>query len=415
MGGSHGPAGMRRAGRGIRRRGCPPPARAGGAAGWTQGFYERHDAGARLAAEARRRFLAATVERGEAGMDLAEAALAVAAEDDALVTGSVVPLPVEAYLQRLEKMVDELASKRLAHLDAAAAAPRDVLDVVDAYLFGEKRFRVPVSGRSKLERGLVIVNPGCYEDAAHAYLHQVLQRRVGCPAAIAIVYGQVLKKLLERGVVDFAVRMDCSDPDARPAPVVLEGLGRAALVRDGVATNTVTSEVLREVLRLLKRAYWPFAWDTRGRDAGTGGGFMAAAAALTTRRAAATAGEEAIARTAKHRLSRGIWTSTGAGDLVRAKAAVERLALLCGATDPVEYRDAAVILCHCGEPDVAKVLLDEYVESPHFARSAEPEREQVRDLLAVLPPDAGAADGRAAGELLAGVRAQERTGLDIPW
>ena len=216
-------------------------------------------------------------------------------------------------------------------------------------------------------------------------------------------------------MVDFAVRMDCSDPDARPAPVVLEGLGRAALVRDGVATNTVTSEVLREVLRLLKRAYWPFAWDTRGRDAGTGGGFMAAAAALTTRRAAATAGEEAIARTAKHRLSRGIWTSTGAGDLVRAKAAVERLALLCGATDPVEYRDAAVILCHCGEPDVAKVLLDEYVESPHFARSAEPEREQVRDLLAVLPPDAGTADGRAAGELLAGVRAQERTGLDIPW
>ena len=147
--------------------------RAGGAAGWTRGFYERHDEGARLAGEARRRFLAATVERGEAGMDLAEAALAVAAEDDALVTGSVVPLPVEAYLQRLEKMVDELASKRLAHLDAAAAAPRDVLDVVDAYLFGEKRFRVPVSGRSKLERGLVIVNPGCYEDAAHAYLHQV--------------------------------------------------------------------------------------------------------------------------------------------------------------------------------------------------------------------------------------------------
>ena len=44
----------------------------------------------------------------------------------------------------------------------------------------------------KLERGLVIVNPGGYEDAAHAYLHQVLQRWVGCPAAIAIVYGQVL-------------------------------------------------------------------------------------------------------------------------------------------------------------------------------------------------------------------------------
>ena len=44
----------------------------------------------------------------------------------------------------------------------------------------------------KLERGLVIVNPGGYEDATHAYLHQVLQRWVGCPAAIAIVYGQVL-------------------------------------------------------------------------------------------------------------------------------------------------------------------------------------------------------------------------------
>ncbi len=37
---------------------------------------------------------------------------------------------------------------------------------------------------------------------------------------------------------------------------------------------------------------------------------------------------QAISRVAEHRLARGIWTSPGAGDLRRALAAAQRLAIL---------------------------------------------------------------------------------------
>lgn len=45
---------------------------------------------------------------------------------------------------------------------------------------------------------------------------------------------------------------------------------------------------------------------------------------------------DAIARTAKHRLDRGIFTTTGAGDLRRAVITCERLVMLCGDTHPQE-------------------------------------------------------------------------------
>ena len=43
---------------------------------------------------------------------------------------------------------------------------------------------------------------------------------------------------------------------------------------------------------------------------------------------AMTASLQAISRSAKHRLDRGIHTSSGAGDLRRARAAAERLCIL---------------------------------------------------------------------------------------
>jgi hypothetical protein len=68
---------------------------------------------------------------------------------------------------------------------------------------------------------------------------------------------------------------------------------------------------------------------------------------------------EAIARTARHRLERGIWTSPGAGDIRRAIAACERLVLL--RPERPEYRrDLAVLLCHIGKLVEAKVELQEY-------------------------------------------------------
>lgn len=60
-------------------------------------------------------------------------------------------------------------------------------------------------------------NAGVWEDARHAYLHEVMVRRVGCAAALAVVFADVMQRLLAAGAVDFAVRVDCSDLAALPS------------------------------------------------------------------------------------------------------------------------------------------------------------------------------------------------------
>ena len=55
---------------------------------------------------------------------------------------------------------------------------------------------------------------------------------------------------------------------------------------DGSLLNTCTSDAIIQILRFLKRAFWPFAWDSSqglaadSRGLGTGGGFAAAAKAM---------------------------------------------------------------------------------------------------------------------------------------
>ena len=61
---------------------------------------------------------------------------------------------------------------------------------------------------------------GVYEDARHAYLHEVLIRRVGCPAALAVIYGDTMRRLLTVGVLKFGVRVECSNLDVLPTAEV---------------------------------------------------------------------------------------------------------------------------------------------------------------------------------------------------
>lgn len=67
-------------------------------------------------------------------LDLARAALEIAAEDDALVSHSVVPLPVDSYISRLDLMAAEVANH---HLPARLAdrTPRIVFDALNKYLY----------------------------------------------------------------------------------------------------------------------------------------------------------------------------------------------------------------------------------------------------------------------------------------
>jgi hypothetical protein len=70
------------------------------------------------------------------GADLARTALCIAAEDDSLVSHSSVPLPVDAFIARL----DDLSTGFLAagFLPPSGAPPEVFFDHLDRYLFGYK-------------------------------------------------------------------------------------------------------------------------------------------------------------------------------------------------------------------------------------------------------------------------------------
>jgi len=110
-----------------------------------------------------------------------------------------------------------------------------------------------------------------WEDSRNAYLDQLLIRRRGAAPALAVLLFDVLRSLFLARAIDFAVRIECAAPDALPAASPLAGFSRSMLeLEGGGVLNTCTTDALVEMLRGLKRAFWPFAWDT-GRDAGLGG------------------------------------------------------------------------------------------------------------------------------------------------
>eukprot|EP00775_Hariotina_reticulata_P010072 gene10072-10227_t len=245
--------------------------------------YRRVDYSAELVAEARLGF-ASCLAAGEAQIPLAKAALLIAAEDDAIAG-----------------------------------------------------FSCPPYGRSNLPPNKLIDHPGVWEDARLAYLNEVLVKKRGSPAALSILYCEVMRQLLLLGAVNFAV------------------------------TFQLSSEALVELLRHLKRSYWPFPWDTNIDSPGAGGagslgGFRAAAkAALGSDQLSAAL--RAVSATAAHRLARGIWTSPGAGDLNRCLAAAERLVMMVGDEQPQERRDLAVLLLHAGQPAAAAAELAAYMDA----------------------------------------------------
>jgi len=345
--------------------------------------YRREDMSESHSREARRAFFAA-ISQGEGAMNLAEAALQIAAEDDALVSHSSVKLPVAAFRQRLQRLADELIRVVLPPLHENKASNQDILDAILDFLYTQQKFTPPKTGRSALIGAPIVVDaPGIWESPRLALLPEVLITKKGIPAALAIVLSDVLRRLLIAGAIDFVARVECSDMASRPTVSLIHGITREMALGgtlgsnsststntsdsnsittnstdidinefDDLVLNMCTADVLAECLSYLKRAYWPFPWD------GLSGGFRGAASAFLD--GAESAEAEAIARTARHRLERGIWTSPGAGDLRRALAAAERLVILRGEDAPEERRDLAVLYCHAGMFREAKVELKTY-------------------------------------------------------
>lgn len=84
--------------------------------------------------EARQAFVQ-NIASGEAGINLADAALAISAEDDALVSHSSVKLPVQSYAKRMQRMAEDIARNKLNHLPAVGSDrnPQAVLEVCSLY------------------------------------------------------------------------------------------------------------------------------------------------------------------------------------------------------------------------------------------------------------------------------------------
>jgi regulator of sirC expression with transglutaminase-like and TPR domain len=164
------------------------------------------------------------------------------------------------YLAQLDQMGAEVA----ARLARGRLSPLDRLGVLNAYLFGELGF----SGDR--ER---------YDDPRNSLLNQVLERRIGIPISLAIVYMEVARRagVLVEGVNfpgHFLLRAPLGRGGGRPAVVILDPFHRGAvlseddcrrLLRDHVGEDAVFDrrllapatkiQILARMLVNLKRTY----------------------------------------------------------------------------------------------------------------------------------------------------------------
>ncbi|XP_057524975.1 uncharacterized protein LOC130804526 [Amaranthus tricolor] len=274
-------------------------------------------------------------------VNLGKTALFVAAEDDSLMSHSSVPLPVDAFLERL----DNLSTSYCPHYRSSlASSPEDLLDSIERYLYITKGFRR---------------NSASYlPDPRDYYLHSVLTQRCGSVAILSLIYSEVIKMLQLWGVIDFDVEIY--------HPHDLSCLPRAYNKKKGKDSDQkhilTTESLLVETLRNLKNTYWPF------QQSHTESLFLRAAIAANCVNSGL---DHASAKAAQHRLDRGVWTSVLFGDMRRALSACERLILL--EANPEELRDYAALLYHCSYYEEALHYLKLYndvkqtADSPHNA------------------------------------------------
>ncbi|OMO87433.1 hypothetical protein COLO4_20658 [Corchorus olitorius] len=256
-------------------------------------------------------------------VDLGRTALYIAAEDDSLISHSSVPLPVDAFLERL----DDLSMGYCSHYNSSCRSSREnFLESIEKYLYVKKGFRRSSAKNQAEPRAL--------------YLHSVLTHRSGSAVMLSLIYSEILKMLRLWGLLDFDVEIFFPhDP---------HGLPRAydkQKSKESDQPHIMTVQMLlEEILRNLKDAFWPFQHDHADSL------FLSAAHAancIDKSNGIEESGYQlASAKAAQHRLGRGVWTSVRFGDMRRALSACERLVLL--QTDPKEMRDYSILLYHCG-------------------------------------------------------------------
>jgi len=128
-----------------------------------------------------------------------------------------------AELPRIDHSISTSSNEQWASI--RSLPPSEVIAAVQHSLFGQHQevtsdvpswlkdvrsagFKVPAYGRSNLPKRSMLDHPGVWEDARMAYLHEVLVRRTGSPAACVIVLNEVFRQLLLMRAIDFAVTFD---------------------------------------------------------------------------------------------------------------------------------------------------------------------------------------------------------------
>ncbi|XP_074324014.1 uncharacterized protein LOC141660933 [Apium graveolens] len=278
-------------------------------------------------------------------VDLGRTALYIAAEDDSLISHSSVPLPVEAFLERM----DDLSMCYCSHFSSSFnSSPENFLECMDTYLYINKAFRRHNSKNPFEQRTL--------------YLHSVLTHRLGSAAMLSLVYTEILKMLRLWGLLSFDIEIFFPhDPSSSPKGFIKQN-GKES----DQAHIMTTESLLVKILKELKDAFWPFQLDQNKSL------FLRAAEAANcsrrSRNVNESASELASVKAAQHRLERGVWTSVRFGDMRRALSACERLILLN--TDPKELRDYSVLLYHSGFYEESLHYLKLYQDTEKYSMEA---------------------------------------------
>eukprot|EP00793_Prasinoderma_coloniale_P004172 PRCOL_00006348-RA len=237
-----------------------------------------------------------------------------------------------------------------------------------------------------------------------------LASKRGTEAALCVIWRAVLADFaaLRPGGPALGVAFDAAapSPDGLPRVAAREGDG------DGASAAFDPLAPVAALHTELTRAYWPFGWAEGGAP---GGGFASAARWVCGAGAAGeTAEAEAARRTAEHRLARGVFTSTGAGDVRRAILVAERSILLATATKErtgddaplaLALRDHAALLAHAGDVGRAREQL-----RAHAATGA---AREARRAAATAGPAAGGASDELLLEAALAERLDELVGAAV--
>lgn len=279
----------------------------------------------------------------ESREDPARASLYLAMEDDAFKSRTAVPLPVDAYVKRVDKLVREFVQRDLPAL-AAEGKEHDTAALIAAleeYLYVQNGYRAPAGWRE-------MYSP------YRTYFHHVVAQKVGIPATLASLYLGCVFRLKRQGIlkedVDVLLRPKGANFAGVTAPEAPWGVPAGSNVNRPAAAVACTPAMLVKLqLGSLKRAFWPWEWDD-ARDSGT----------LLAMEAAAYGAENRM-NTAAGVV--GIIQPTGRpfGDLAMAILATERLLELDGGVG-YEQRDLGVLLYHDGRRAEALEALEAYDE-----------------------------------------------------